>query len=158
MKKLILCMIVAVAFTGCKKENNAINPATPQNTSMNDQVRDLIKKADPGLYDRCYNEKGPIVTVKSIPGAYVILGGDVASGTCFPTNGVCFTIISISKSIQNTNGLLQFSVVNTSFNETYGDDVTADIILNSSPLPTVKQITEISTRYDNNGVATFFYK
>ena len=160
MKKLILSIAVAAIFTGCKKENAQLN-VTPQNTSFDGKVADLIQRADKDLYDQCYNsqnQKGPIVTVKSIPGAYVILGGDIAAGKCYPTNGVCITIISVAKSLQNVTGLAQFSIINSDFNETYGDDVTAELVLNSSPFPTVKQITAINGHFDDKGVLEFFYK
>jgi hypothetical protein len=160
MKKLILSIVVAVVFTGCTKENAQLN-VTPQNNSMDGKVADLIKRADNGLYDQCYNsqnQKAPIVTVKSTPGAYVILGGDVAGGSCYPTNGVCFTIISVAKSLQNVTGLVQFSFIHNDFTETYGNDESAHLILNSSPFPTIKEITAINGHFDDKGVLTFFYK
>jgi hypothetical protein len=160
MKKLFLMLLVIITVEGCKKET--LSPTcTPQNKTMEEQVADLIQRTDKDLYDRCYNslyQKQPIVTVKSIPGAFVILNGDVASGTCFPTNGVCMTIISVAKFQQTTPTGTEVSVITNNTSETYPENFTTRLILNSSPQPTLKVIKSFNAHFGNNGVVTFSYK
>lgn len=162
MKKLILSACVAIALVGCEKKEAGLTPTSPQNISIKEQVASVIQKADADLYRKIYlsgqNEKAPKPSVKYCPGVFVILDHDVASGTCFPNQNVCFIIIGPAKS--GTGGVQppETTPITSDLNEVYGNDALAELIINSSPVPQVKQVSALNVSFDNNGVATFNYK
>ena len=61
MRKLLIFASIALAFTGCKKEEVSV---VQQSTSINKQVADVIKKADADLYDQIYNNTNHYCPIK----------------------------------------------------------------------------------------------
>jgi len=133
-KNLILLAAIVIGMASCKKET--VTPATPGKT-METQLADLIQKGDPEAYDEIYtnhsNQKGPKPSVKFIRGVFVILQGDVESGTCFPHQCVCFTIITWPAFIQGTSPLP--TEIRLPYSQTFYQNGEAELILNASPNP-----------------------
>ena len=155
--KLILLACVSVAFASCKKDN--MESAMPQSPaiSMDQQVADLIRKADKNLYDKIYNQskstdqRTGTIDVKIIHGIFISLQGDIASGTCFPhATNPCMVIVTAGtpggSSGNDLNADLQFPEADP-----------AQLVINISE-PVVKQITELTTTNNLNGSINVTYK
>lgn len=160
MKKIILFAYIATVMTSCCKEDE-VKPVSPVNSaSYEEQVADLIQKTDENLYNKVYNSNGndervitTSVTVRFIPGTFVVLDGDVASGTCFPTNSICMVLVSAS-----VNADVQVGPVGTGVHFTYSRTQEAKIIVNSSPSPILSSVSEVSTSAGANGSVNIFYR
>jgi hypothetical protein len=159
MKKLFLSACVAMALVSCKKEDTPLVQPTSSSVSMKEQVAALIQKTDVDLYNAIYinkDSKKPIVTY--IPGTYVILQGDVASGTCFQTNSVCFITISDPRSPQIDAGSPAIAAITSNVYEVYPEGYPSKLILNTSPFPVAKTIKSLSATFEQNGNVAVSYK
>ena len=152
--KLILLAFVSITIASCKKD--AIQSAQPQSPtiSMNEQVADLIKRADKNLYEEVYghNSERDIVPGKDyIPGYFRIPGqgepgaGNVDDGYCAPVNAVCIAIVSAGLS-----NALPGSNLNSNVNLQFSAADNARLIINS-PQPVVQSIKELRTSSNSNG-------
>ena len=157
MKKNVLMLaLLVMGLVSCKKES-----VLPSNTSdsMETQLAELIQKADPETYDAIYtnhtNHKGPKPSIKFIPGVFVILQGDVASGTCFPHQCVCFTIITWPAFIQGTSPVP--TQIPVPYSQTFLQYGEAELIMNVSPNPiTVPNLRSINV-VNVNGLPRMSY-
>ena len=155
-KNVLLLATIIMCFASCKKEN--VLP-TNSNESTETQLADLIQKGDPSAYDAIYtnnsNQKGPKPTVKFIRGVFVILNGDVDSGTCFPHQCVCFTIITWPAFITGTSPVA--SEIPLPYSQTFYQAGEAELILNASPSPiTVPNLESVYVR-NVNGMPKISY-
>lgn len=157
MKKNVLFLaLLLVGMASCKKET--VRPTTASD-SFETQLADLIQKGDPQAYDAIYtnnsNQKAPKPSIKSLPGVFVILDGDVASGTCFPHQCVCFTIITWPAFIQGTSPVA--TEIPVPYSQTFQQVGEAELIMNVSPNPiTVPNLGSISV-VNVNGLPKMSY-
>ncbi len=154
--KLILLACISVTFASCKKD--AVQSAQPQSPtiSMNEQIADLIKRADKNLYDEVYNQNStratPVVT--TIPGYYRIPGqgepggGSVDDGYCFQVPGVCMVVVTSGAG--RSGDPLVSNTITGNVTKTYSADDNARLIENTSS-PVVQNIAGLSTTINNNG-------
>ncbi|MDQ3046668.1 MAG: hypothetical protein M3R27_03900 [Bacteroidota bacterium] len=91
MKKitLISCVAIALAFASCKKETPVPQNNVSERTFLENQISEIIGKADADLYDRIYNV--PAGSKAAEPSFLVTHGifhvppvGGPESGTCLP--------------------------------------------------------------------------
>ncbi len=158
MRKLLIFASIALAFTGCKKEEVSV---VQQSTSINKQVADVIKKADADLYDQIYNNtnsKKPKPSIKYCPGVFVILQGDPASGTCFPNQNVCFVIITFGPLVEGGDDGPAHSQITSNLIENYEEGDFATLILNTPHNnPPTKGVRSLNVNFDNpDGISVSF--
>lgn len=148
-KNVLLFALLIVGMASCKKET--ILPRA-NSASVETELADLIQKGDAEAYDAIYtnnsNQKGPKPTVKFIRGVFVILNGDVESGTCFPHQCVCFTIITWPAFITGTSPVA--TEIPLPYSQTFYQAGEAELILNTSPNPiTIPNLESVYVRNVN---------
>lgn len=154
MKKNVLMLsLLVMGLVSCKKES-VLPSSIPE--SMETQLAELIQKGNSETYDAIYtNHKGPKPSIKFIPGVFVILDGDVASGTCFPHQCVCFTIITWPAFIGETSPVPTELIL--PYSQTYPRLGEAELILNASPAPiSIPNLSSVYVR-NENGIPTISY-
>jgi len=155
MKKLIVVAAMAIAMVGCSKDE-ATKPAQPQNAvaqglSVEEQVANVIKKADPKLYTKVYGEnpnaKGPKDEVHYLPGVFYIpqnpWAGGIDNATCLGTNNVCMVIVNSPKSAEGS-----IAAITGNLDETF-DGSTAQLILNNGDAPVIQPLHGLKVTMDN---------
>jgi len=155
--KLILLACISIALTSCKKDEAQLaQPQTPT-ISIEEQVADLIKKADKNLYDEVYNQNSTINRETKEPeviiyhGVFVADHGDIASGYCqpHPTNP-CFVTIIFGEGGAD-GGEVNVEVFNGENSEqVYSEEDHARLILNTSS-PVAYNITTLNTTTQSDG-------
>lgn len=134
MKNLILLSGFALLLlSSCGK--NETGMGTPASvTSRQDEIRNIIQKANPSLYELMYNSKAPEVTVKVTPGSFVITSGGPDDGQCLSTNSICAIEIISPRYYTGTD--TTFSEITEDYYATYDPSrVDATLIYNASPNP-----------------------
>lgn len=160
MKKLLFLATVAIAVVGCKKET-ALTPTPVKEVHLQDQVESLIKKADAGLYNSIFSsasQRKPYVSVDFIRGTFVAQGGDISSGTCYPTNSVCMVLVSALQVPEDATSNLAVSEIKEDVTLLFGSDVSTSIILNTTPLPTIKNNISAFTADFNQQTVSIGYR
>lgn len=155
-KNVFMLALLVMGLVSCKKESVLPSSTTG---SMETQLAELIQKGDPETYNAAYtnqtNYRAPKPTIKFIPGVFVILQGDVASGTCFPHQCVCFTIITWPAFIGDTSPVPTELVL--PYSQSFPRLGEAELILNTSPTPTtIPNLNSVYVR-NENGVPTISY-
>ncbi|MBA3706465.1 MAG: hypothetical protein H0W84_11380 [Bacteroidetes bacterium] len=153
--KLIMLACISITFASCKKEGAELAQPLSPTLSMDEQVADLIKRADKNLYDEVYgrhSERDLIPGKDYVPGYFRIPeqdknGGDVSQGYCLQVNMVCVAIVSTPGSSRSS---LSGGNLDTDVDLQFSAADNARLIINS-PQPVVKSITSFKTRRNSNG-------
>ncbi len=158
MKKIILIAGIAISFAGCKKEEAPLVQPQSSNVSMDDQVKDVIRRADKNLYEELY-ASGAQRAVNGgttfITGYFRIPpGGTVDDGWCLKVSGICMVIVHGGSGSSGGAGL---KTGPTNLREQSTEKENLRLVINT-PQPIVKYISEYHTSTDMNGNIHVTYK
>lgn len=154
MKKLVLPIaFLAILIAGCKKEN--VQPVSSPALSMEQQVADLIAKGDPELYNKIYNRdpnsRAPEPEVKITTGSFIILQGDVASGTCWPSTSVCHITVTWPALVTDST---EETYITSNYYAEFAERGEGEIIMNASEPYTIHDLRSVDIRFIENGKST----
>lgn len=166
MKKLKLFVVTAatIVFASCGKDETP-KPTQPQHSSVQEQVMNLIKKADIKLYNSIINAAGTKtksdIQTSYVPGYFYIPNNPrdpahsgLDNATCLGTNGAC--IVTVSASAKTLDPGPDATMITSDMETTYAPGTTKLILNDDNEKPTTLDITWLKVSFKDGGASVNF--